>query len=112
MVTNIAPTASAITAVAAQPTICNLRLITNWPMILVFTAIHIMTAIMGTEITLFTTADQNNALIGSMLVKPSPTPMIVGQDQSRPFAGAYEVRQKARPRYVHLRVTALKAKLI
>jgi hypothetical protein len=74
IVRNIAHTAAAINSVAIQPTHISPLVITNCPMMSVRTAIRIIKAMMGTEITPFITALQKSALIGSTGVKPSAIP--------------------------------------
>ena len=74
---NIAITAIAMTAVHTQPNTFSLNEMTNRPITSGRTAISIITTIMGTEITQLMTALQKSALIGSMEVKQSPTPIKV-----------------------------------
>src|SRR4051794_21287309 len=73
----IPPTASAIAPVASHPSRRSFRVMTNGPMISGRTAMRIITAMIGTATTPFSTADQNSALIGSISVKPSATPSTV-----------------------------------
>src|SRR5712691_6614047 len=74
---SIAPTASAITPVASQPRFLRRRLTVKRPMISGRTAISIITAMIGTEITPLITALQMSALTGSIAVKLSATPIVV-----------------------------------
>src|SRR6266853_1800687 len=75
--TTIATTASAITPVASQPRFLKRRLTVKRPMISGRTAISIITAMIGTEITPLITALQMSALTGSISVKLSATPIVV-----------------------------------
>ncbi len=74
---NMKPTATAMTAVATQPSTFRRVPIANSPITFGFTAMSIITAIMGAEMTPFNTAAQYNALMGSMWLNPKPTPMRV-----------------------------------
>ena len=58
--------AAAITAADSQPSPPNTRPTVNLPILRLLPATIIIAAIIGTAITPFSTAVQNNALIGSM----------------------------------------------
>ena len=73
-VTNITTTAIAIVAVQSQPMAHSGRGKVNRPMIRFCIAMIMMTTISGTATTPFSTADQNNALIGSRSMKLMNTP--------------------------------------
>src|ERR1700738_2681189 len=70
----IAATASAMAAVPAQPRNLTQGFTVRDPITLRFPARIIITAMIGTAITPLTTAVQNNAWIGPILVKLSATP--------------------------------------
>src|SRR5258708_13027107 len=73
-VMTIATTATSITNTDSQPRTLRLRLITKGPITSGRTAISIITAIIGTEMTPLMTALQNKALIVSIGLNPTPPP--------------------------------------
>jgi hypothetical protein len=70
-------TAAAITAVDSQPTAQSGRGRVNFPIMRSCMAMIMITAISGTATTLFSTAAQNNALIGSISTKLIKMPTTV-----------------------------------
>jgi len=85
----MAITDTAITATASQPRTFRRRLTTKAPIVAGFAASSIMTAMMGTEMTPFTIADQTSIFIESTPERSMPMPSTVGirRDAARVVVG-------------------------